>query len=51
MNECSIQEEQKNHFCLSDELNLKLMSLSLNGEYEELKKFLEKYSPNKIEID
>ena len=51
MNECSNKEEQENQFSLSDELNLKLIELSKNGKYNELKIFLEKYSPNKAEID
>ena len=51
MNECSNKEEQENQFSLSDELNLKLIELSKNGKYNELKIFLEKYNPNKAEID
>ena len=51
MNECSTKEEQENKFFLSDALNLQLINLSINGKYEQLKIFLEKYSPNKAEID
>ena len=51
MNECSAKEEQENKFFLSDALNLQLINLSINGKYEQLKIFLEKYSPNKAEID
>ena len=51
MTECSVKEEQENQFSLSDELNLKLLKLSELGKYDELKVFLEKYSPNKMEID
>ena len=51
MNECSNKEEQENQFSLSDELNLQLIKLSKNAKYDELKKFLEKYNPNKAEID
>ena len=50
MTECSVKEEQENQFSLSDELNLKLLKLSELGKYDELKVFLEKYSPNKMEI-
>ena len=51
MNECSIKEEQENQFSLSEELILQLINLSKKGKYDELKIFLEKYSPNKAEID
>ena len=51
MNECSAKEEQENKFFLSDALNLQLINISINGKYDQLKVFLEKYSPNKAEID
>ena len=51
MNECSIKEEQENDFSLSDELNFQFINISKNGKFEQLKIFLEKYSPNKAEID
>ena len=51
MNECSAKEEQENKFFLSDALNLQLINICINGKYDQLKVFLEKYSPNKAEID
>ena len=51
MTDCSIKEEQEDQFSLSDELNLQLMRISEYGKIKELKIFLEKYTPNKFEID
>ena len=51
MEECSNKEEQEIEFSLSDELNFQLINLSKDGKYVQVKIFLEKYSPNKAEID
>ena len=51
MNDCSASEEQEKHFSLSENLNLKLLELSKNAKYKDLKVFIEKNNPNKMEID
>ena len=51
MNDCSVSEEQEKPFSLSHNLNLELFDLSKNAKYNELKDFIEKNNPNKIEID
>ena len=51
MNDCSASEEQEKPFSLSENLNLKLLELSKNAKYKDLKVFIEKNNPNKMEID
>ena len=51
MNDCSVSEEQEKHFSLSSDLNVELLMLSKYAKYNELKDFIEKNKPNKIEID
>ena len=49
--DCSVNEEQEKQLALSPELNLKLLNISKDGDYNKLKEFLEENTPNKFEID
>ena len=39
--DCSVNEEQEKQLALSPELNLKLLNISKDGDYNKLKEFLE----------